>query len=275
MPTRIVTPEWRDQNGPNRYPFAEGASLVSRDGRVLLEGVLLDAAIYPVGGAVGLSLTAADVGASEVTLYVGNEGRERLCSGTFPVSRPGTTLELADANGRAAGMLLAAEAGLATVAAWGRGLHEFAPHAAEFVASVCVPTPEVGVRGVLLEDGTVMAGDVWILGDDGVVVTGAETLQASPVGGPPRHVNTIRVDVVGDPLFRRRLCEGSTFSTPRFVRALRLLGPDGEDFVVRPDGRGNIALTVSGADASDTVLRLTASQDGVTIGAAGRALGDA
>src|SRR4051812_34725451 len=196
---RIFTPQWRAQHRDTRYPFAETATMVTRDGRVLLEGTILDAAVYPVGGRTGMFLTAVDVGLAKVTIFVGNEGNERLCSGVYLIAEPKINLALNDTYNRAAGMLLLADGAAGALRAWGRGLHQFAPGTTEFCASTCVPTPEVGVRGILLEDGTLMTGDVWLVGDDGVVLTATDGVDGK----------TIRVDIVGDPLFRRRLCGDS------------------------------------------------------------------
>jgi hypothetical protein len=59
----------------------------------------------------------------------------------------------------------------------------------------------------------------------------------------------IRVDVVGDPLFARRLCRGEgTFATPNFVRTINGMPP-------APDG--SFQLAVASVGAADTVLRIT------------------
>lgn len=268
-----MTPEWRSSNRATRYPFAETATMTATDGVVILEGTFVDAAVYPVGGTAGLFLSSLVIDNQAATIHVGNEGREQLCSATFPLADPGEVLALTDAHGRAAGVLVSEPGRLLTLQACGVGTHTFGPAATPFCASVCVPTPEVGVRGILLEDGTVMVGNVWLLGDDGVVLTaGMATLPARP-GAPARDVQTIRVDVVGDPLFRRRLCGGSTFTSPAFIRQVRLTGENGESFVLSPDANGRIDLSVTDADAADTVLRITTTQDGITVAAVGAAAG--
>ncbi len=270
MPERIVTPQWRAANRNTHYPFAATATLAARDGGILVDGILIDAALYPVGGGVGLFLSTIEVSGQAITISVGNEGREQLCSGTFSMSLVPDLLVLADGNGRAAGVLVSENGQLATLQALGTGTHSFAPAATPFCASLCVPTPEVGVRGILLEDGRLMTGDVWLLGDDGVVLTVGETV----LPGALETTSVIRLDVVGDPLSRRRLCGGTTlFTTPTFVQQLRLTGPGGEDFTVLPDSGGQIALLATSVDAPETVLRLTASAEGVEISAVGAASG--
>jgi hypothetical protein len=97
-----------------------------------------------------------------------------------------------------------------------------------------IPTPEVGVRGFLTEAGALLTGDVWWVGERGIVVRDD--------GG------TVRVDVVGDPLFARRLCFPlGLFATPRFIRTINRLPPG-------PDG--DFQVVVGGHDAPDTVLRI-------------------
>lgn len=257
MAERTLTPEYRAARAETRYPFAAAATLTNAAGDAFLEGTLLDAALYPVGGAAGLYLSAVVVARQAVTLWVGNEGDERLCSGTFAAARPPDVVPLADALGRPAGLLVSEATRLAPLLAWPAGTHAFTRAETEFAASVCVPTPERGVRGLLLDDGTLLTGDVWLVGGEGVVLR-----EDAP--------GTIRLDVVGDPLFRRRLCgPGAAFAVPRPITTLRFLDPHGAAFDVTPDAQGNVRIAAANAAAHDTVLRVVATEAGLRVGAVG------
>lgn len=274
MGERIETPQWRDQNRTTRYPFTPGATLTARTGAVLVEGMFVDAALYPIGGgAAPLFLSEIEVDREGALIRVGTESQPRLCAGRYVLDQASEAVALVDGYGRAAGTLISEAGQLAALQAWGAGVHAFRPDAAPFVASCCVPTPEVGVRAFLLESGELVAGDVWFLGGAGVVLTARDEPVLAP-DGAVLQAATIRVDAVGDPLFRRRLCSGGEpFAAGRFIKALRFVGPDGDAFTVRPDRDGNVSLTAVDADAADTALRITATVDGVAIEVAGSRLG--
>ena len=123
--------------------------------------------------------------------------------------------------------------------------------AAEFAATCVTPMPAAGVRGFTTPDGTLFTGDVWLVGEDGVVVREED--------------GAVRIDVVGDPLFRRRLCQPvQLFTTPRFVKTINGM---------RPDARGDFKITAGRALAADTVLRVyTDDTGGITFEAVGQVL---
>lgn len=272
MPERIQFPQWRAENDATRYPFSAAATLVNAAGRVIVEGTFVDAALYPVGAGAGLYVNRVTVDFREVAVYVGTPGQPDLAVGRFPLVDPPDLVALADPVGRPAGVLVSGESRLGLFQTWGEGTHEFEPGETEFAAGCVFPTPEVGVRAVRLATGELFVGDVWLVGGDGVVLrTGTEDV---PVPGTcaTRRVRTVRVDVVGDPLFRRRLCRpNDLFQTPRFVKTVRVVGPN-MTFECGPDAAGNLILTAVNDLAADTVLRVGATADGIEIGAVGSAL---
>ncbi len=269
MTERIIFPEWRRENEPTRYPFAPHATLVNAAGVAVTEGVFLDASLYPVGGLDRLYLSAAVIDHQTATLYVGDAADPRRCSGVVGLVSPDGLVVLADAVGRPAGVLVSEPARLAVIQSWGTGTHEFDQTATEFCATCCVPTPEPGLRGVLLDDGELLTGDVWLVGSDGVVLR-RETAAVVNGCGVSEPVTVVRVDVVGDPLFRRRLCQPrDLFVTPDPVRRLRLIAPDGSQFELTPDARGNVQIVGGNNAAEDTILRVYTTPAGVRFEVAG------
>jgi hypothetical protein len=269
MAERTLFPEWRKQNDPTKYPFSDRARLVNGSGRVIVEGTFLDAAVHPVGVGSGVYLSKAVVTFQSATLYVGVPGDDAVASGEFSLLQPPDQVTLADAYGRPAGVLVSEGVRLALFRTWGVGTHEFEPADTEFAASCVFPTPEVGVRGVRLDTGELFVGDVWLVGDDGVVLRASTTRVPDPATGLSRTVTDVRVDVVGDPLFRRRLCTPTDlFQTPRFIRRVRVVGPN-DEFVCEPDAAGDLKLTTANDLAADTVLRIGNTAEGLLVHAAG------
>jgi hypothetical protein len=100
------------------------------------------------------------------------------------------------------------------LAAWTVGTHTFTQAATEFVATVVIPAAEPGVRGLLTEQNELLTGDVWLVGNAGVVLSAVDP-------------STIRVDVVGVPLFKRFVCAPQTeFPTKKFLKTINGCGPD-------------------------------------------------
>lgn len=212
----FIYPEWDLANETTNYPFNERATLKAKDGTILLPGMFYDAILHPVGGDVGMYLTKIEVTNNDATLYVGTDKNKVLCSAVISFSNLGSTVPLLDAYGRPAGALMARAGHLGTLQAMGVGTHEFKREATEFVANVCLPMPEVGLRGIILDDGTVFAGNVWIVGDDGVLVRTDLS-----------DLSSMRVDVVGEPLFRRRFfSQGSFPAAPWPVKKIRIVAPN-------------------------------------------------
>jgi hypothetical protein len=265
MSPRVLHPEWRNYFAGNNYPFSDTATLVNTEGdqNFIPEDTFLDAALYPIGAEGRLYLSKVTVVSGEATLYIGDEIVRELASGTLDLIDPGSTIRLEDSYGRAAGILVSEPSRLLTFQGWTEGDHLFELDQTEFAARVITPMPEIGVRGFLLDDGTVVTGDIWFTGDDGVVLTpstAAEPDPANPSG--TREVNVIRVDVVGDPLFRRRLC-GDIFNNTAFLKQLTLRH-NCRKVVCEGDDRGNVTISVGSSLAADTVLRIRTTADGIT-----------
>ena len=119
----------------------------------------------------------------------------------------------------------------------------------------------------MLQCHTMAEGLDW-LPEDGVVLT-EETVALPPVCGVTGSARVIRVDIVGDPLFRRRLCNPhSLFKTPRFIQKVRVVAKNTQ-FICGPDANGELKMTVINDLAPDTVLRVRAVDGGMIIEAVG------
>jgi len=230
MPTRIKHPEWRANHDPTKYPFEDRATLVNDDGDILFESTFLDMSLYPVGGKPGAYLSKVVVTASTATIWIGDEENTELASTSFDIVDPPAELRLEDTYGRPAGVFVSEATRLAIFQSWGTGIHEFQPNQTPLVTDVYVPTPEVGVKGILLEDGSLIAGDIWLVGDDGVILSCEETEVPAKCSSESITYTTVTVNIVGDPLFRRRLCPApSHFQTPNFLQSICFQTPNRPD----------------------------------------------
>ena len=250
--TRLVTPEFREEQGYGRYPFEDTATLTAEDGvTVLAKDSFADASLYPIDCEYPLYVRLIVVTADTVTITITDDRDKDVCFAQLDIRDPTEALRCYDSYNRAAGALVLGEQGLAQLPALPVGTYTFRSTATQFVASCVIPTPEIGVRGILLESGEIFTGDVWIVGDNGVVVRQGDTS------------DDVRIDIVGDPLFVRELCEQvELFTPPLFVQTIN---------GCPPDNHGNFQLVVGDSLAADTVLRVYADDNDLIVEAAGAA----
>lgn len=277
MSTIRVFPQWRSDFSGTQYPFADTADLLNGDGDFFAEGVFLDASFYPVGGKSRMYISNVSISAEDCTITIGDSTTADLCSGTFTLlaadestvdDETDALIHFYDNYGRPAGVIVSTPLRLASFQAWSMGDHSFAAANTELVAKVCVPTPEIGVRGFLLDDGSVMANDVWMVGADGVVLT-TETRYLKNSCGEPTAYKTIVVHAVGDPLYRRRLCQDpDLFQTPRMITSI-VVRARNEEYELTPDENGEFKIVVGSNLVDDSVLRIQPVDGGLIIGAVG------
>jgi len=250
MPERRLFPEFRDQFDETLYPFIDTATLQSAgSGQQLDRDLFIDASLYPIGSVGGyLYVSNITVQNRAVRISIADRTRKEKASVTFDPLMAPDLLRIHDEWGRPAGVIVSDSMRLSRFSSWETGQHAFPHEATQFVPSCIIPTPEVGVRGVLTEKDELYTGDLLVVGDNGVVVT-----NESP--------EVIRVDIVGDPLFRRRLCEPiSLFTTPRFVKTIN---------GCPPDELGNYNLTVGDHSNEETIVRIYKGDSGLVIEAIG------
>jgi hypothetical protein len=245
--TDTIFPAFRDQQQVTPYPFADDATLRTSDGLTIDPAMFLDVSLHPVGLTAGGRLASVTVTTASVAIAVGDRKNVQLATAVFDTTTLPPVLKLLDSHNRSAGILLADPLLLAVLRAWPIGKHVFPIGAAEFVASVCIPSPVSVVEGFTVNGAGLLTDEVWLAGDRGVVL---------------REIDgEIRVDIVGDPLFVRRLCQSvRQFATPRFIKTIN---------GCPPDAAGNFNITVGNSLTSDTIIRIYPRDGGLQIESAG------
>lgn len=251
MPNRGFVAEFRRQYENTKFPFLDNATLVARNKTATIdEDIFLDASLFPIGATGYVYLSEVIVAERSVRVAFADGSRREKCFTEFdPLDNDGV-LRVADEWGRPAGILVSEPDKLARFATWESGTHTFVAAATTFVPAAVIPTPEVGVRGFLTEQGELLTGEVLLVGDNGVVVR-------QPTPDDP----TIRIDIVGDPLFLRNLCHPvELFATPRPIQTIN---------GCPPDKNGHFNLTIGDHYADKTVLRMVKTDAGLQIKAVG------
>lgn len=233
--------QWRDENKNRRYPFADTASLRNGDGVAVAESLFDDARVYPVGASVGLFLRRIEVTDTRLDFHIADPVSGELASGGFSFGGAApNNIVLSDVYGRPAGILVSDASKLSALPAlYGEGDFSFEADQTEFAASVAIPSPQPGVRGILLDDGNIVSGDIYLVGTDGVVLSEED--------------GNIRVDVIGDPYALMKACAEQGIEFPKFC-GLRTINQ------ITPDANGDFKITIGGNLAPDNILRI--EQDG-------------
>lgn len=270
---RILHPQWRDYYEPTPYPFGDWATLRHDSAAVFIpEGTFLDAAIYPLGSQARTRLARVDIDQQTIVLFVGDDEDTARCSGTVDIANAADEIPLTDRHGRPAGILVSSASRLAVFQTWPLGSYEFDYSQTGFAADVCLPVSTNSVQGFLLDDGSVLSGDVWLVGDDGVVLSLVELLPDEDSCEDATPVTAIRVDVVGDPLFRQRLCADS-YTQPRFIKTVTFRR--GCDTVVcSADSLGDVKMTAGRIGGESTILRIRNVNNVIRVSAVGEKLRD-
>lgn len=254
--SRLLFPEFRDEQSDSKYPFVDNATLVSSAANFAIEKTaFIDATFYPIGGGGSVFLSQIAVAETVITLTFTTTSPAVTATAIYDWREPlaGGVLPVIDAYGRPAGMVLVDTDKLRELSGWPVADYTFAQAATTFVATAFIPAKEPGVRAIKSAAEDFLTNDVWLIGDGGVALRFEEP-------------NIIRVDIVGIPLFRRFACGDAetVFPPRRFVKTIN---------GCPPDEYGNFTFTATdaglAAGASGNVLRVYPTLSGLVIDAVG------
>ncbi len=255
--TDIIFPEWRDENSHRNYPFSDEATLSAAGGSTIPDDVFTDARLYPIGAGPDIYLRSIKIEDSTVTVTIADGTNPALASASFDYLAAPELLEFADKYGRPAGVLVSTAEQLRLLPALFTDTVTFTYAETAFATSTIIPQPQPGVRGILLDDGSFHAEDVYLIGVKGIVLTQVDS-------------QTIRVDVVGDPYAQQKECavEGIVVLPFCGLKTINHIGPDPKtgDFKISPGANAPYA--------SDNILRVRFDAGELiieTMGAAGSA----
>ena len=258
----IRHPELLTSLETTKYPFIPTATLSNGEAS-LLEGTFIDAHIYAVDGTGRYYISKVVVESSKFTITIGDSLLDTRLTGEvlLPISK--SSVRLVDVYGRPGGLLVSDPSRLSVIAAWGLGTHKFEIAQTEFCVTCQMPVPEHGISGFRLPNGEIVAGKVWFMGRDGVVLS-VEAAK-DEYGQEIASTRVLRVDIVGDPLYLQRLCDpNSLFEPINPLRKIQVVH-EGTTYACTPDINGNFNIQMNNALAADAALRIHTSPSGIII----------
>lgn len=257
MSSDIRYPEFIRSLEQTKYPFVPTASL-SNGSVFFLEGTFLDAHIYSVIGSGRYYISNIKVTSSSFTITIGDSTNASRLFGTVLLPVTDYSIALKDEYGRSGGILVSEPARLSLFSGWGVGEYAFNQNQTEFCVTCQMPIPDPGVTGFRLDNGDVVSGRIWLVGDDGVVIN---TATSTDKNGNP--IRLLQVNVVGDPLFLQKLCNPDNLFVPvNPIRTIRIINNE-TTYDCTPDDQGNFNLQMNDATAADAALRIRTTTEGI------------
>ncbi len=271
MPLSNRFPEWRDEQEYSQYPFEDGCSLTTTTGEKFERSTFIDAAVYVVDNVDQISLTRVDIEAESLKLYLGTPANTLLVTCEFAWTSADTHVQLIDAAGRACGVLVTDAARLSIFQSWGSGTFLFDSTAAILVAACNHAVPSAGVTAFELDDGSILYGDCYIVGDNGVVLNCVPTTRRTECGVVEDKRYAIQVHAVGDPLFLRKLCEPNLFKSNSFLQTL-VFQKGEKEVELGPGEDGRIMIWQAPVVSENTILRVVQKNNKLSVTVVGEKL---
>ena len=247
----ILLSEYENQNSHRRYPFEDNATLLDGDGNVLSNDFIIDASLYPIDLPNNLYLSMIDqlaqvlyfadtvTGQVYGTASYSNQSAwfvayNRVAAPVFDTTYPD----------RQVGVVVFGP-GLAELVLGGQQ-RTFSPNATTFSPVAVTPMRQRGVRGFVLEDGSLIHADVVFVPGPGV------NISSNYVVGQP----IVRFDIVGTPATPEEECT----DLPPVIQKIQVYRAPCSAFVITKLDAYVLALTPNQFDQEDVCEAVRGNQ---------------
>ena len=163
----VLLGEYRNQNSNRYYQFADGVTLTDTAGNALPVDFVVDAFVFPVDVLGAVYLKAVDTATG--TLYFGADGATTPFGTAVYDGTATAYIYETGVYGRQIGVVVFGD-GIDSIVG-GSTVREFTYAATALCPAAYITVNQIGVRGILLDDGTLMTGDVVIKAGPGVDIT--------------------------------------------------------------------------------------------------------
>jgi hypothetical protein len=238
--------QWRNSNSKGKYPFLLSAEL--NNGEVFFaDNTFADARLYPEGGRHDQYISKVVKTGDDLTIHISDGTTQDLCTGSYSFSSLPSLITLEDTYGRQSGVLVTDSVRLTVFNGWPIGTHEFTQEQTAFDPVVVTPMPDTGLKSLRADETQALYGETLIVGGHGVILEVDETDPENPI---------ITVNAVGEPLAKRLVCDSSVFSNPCVLKTIN---------GIEPDEYGNFVIGNCGVDATNSIIRVEPTANGIHI----------
>jgi hypothetical protein len=205
----VAVNQWEAENRRNPYPFVDTATLRDSSGIVTISpSWVLDAKFWPsMASASRVYLKEINRTKDMLTITIASLDEDLCTTETTDFTK--RRLAFYNANSQQVGFMSFAEGGLVSLHDIPTGVYRFASDASEFVASALAVEVLTGLNSIKGQTGDALREDFRIVGGEGVML-----IKGSG--------NKIRVDIIGDPYYRRDVCDDRDF-LGRVINPVRLI----------------------------------------------------
>lgn len=245
--------DYRKQNEDRNYPFKDGSTLSNGD-ITIPNNLFLDAALYPYGHKGQLFLSRITInldGSVELAISDGILGE--VATAIIEKDEISTldVIAFEDPYGRAAGVLVTDPPNFNLLNNYATQDHIFEAEQTTFCTRVQLPTFESGVSGFVLDDGSFVSGEVWLIGDKGVQLDIVDDQIVIHVGG---DINRIYSECL----------ETGSEDFSEIINAIK--NPALKTINGIPcDQYGNFALVLGSQNSETQILRINQTTNGIEI----------
>lgn len=250
---QIVFPEFRDATENTKYPFIDAATLTDIDNKITIpQDVFIDANLFIPGVNSMVYISSITVDDDKTVITIQDSYNTTTCIGTISSI---TTVYDDDyilplyKDAYKVGALVIPSNKVSYFKSLEKDTYKFEDTATAFLPSCVTMLPTMGLTSIAVNErteGNTVYGDIWIIGWRGVTLRTQQGVESS-----------IRIDVIGDPLFTQAAFPNTPYEIPMPVMTINGLSPD---------NYGNFNITTQAASDS---LRINSTANGLYIYMAG------
>lgn len=234
----VINTEFYNENENRNYPFQDDSNLTDTSGRVLVNDLIVDGMLYPIGNVGVPYLKELNKSTNSITIADSANDNILMVSLAFKSLIPAyhyVSIILQDSDNRHAGNLILNYHAYKDLP--DGIIYEFSPASTKFTTSCFITLAEDRVQGFKLPDGSFIKGDVAFQGTNGASVNSDNgTLEFSFIGEITTIDGSTGEDCLSD-------------SVP--IKSIRLITTDCSKVLASVYGADTIALTSRGFELED------------------------
>lgn len=236
-----------------KYPFTSNSTLQSKEGIIIPNESVLDASFYPTGEYETIRIGEIDkkLQGSTIKIY---SSYDKIGEGNLD-DIDDKIIKIKDNYNRDIGIIVIDETFLFFIKNLKPNQYYFDLESAVFLPSCITIRPNSFLEGFTDENGNIVSGEVWLVGEAGVFLNYTQD-------------SSITINCIGDPLFKTRFLEKTADYMLENVPIKEIIIKNFNQMYynsnkVKPDKYGNILLSSRGAFDNKSILKIRPTENGI------------